>query len=299
MKVTLNSLQKKLIIAAGAVFVLFALFIVYQARSPVLIVSDFSSVTLYGKARVRSETRNASIALFRRVLNVSVADEASNDIIRFAVSESSSRPYCVIFPLRFARAARLYRENNSETPVILLEGRYGRDDTISAIGGSQNDYFIYKTDIDYDFQKAGMAAAALDMGKNDKIAVFLDQNIRSQAENSFLRTVNSPETRLDAVFFSSFDDHLEIPDISCVVFAGAGVEFLENNSNIPIIFFTWIDPSFLPDDVVIVIDDSPWAQIVQAVRMAGGRASQGRIKSKFHIVNKKIIDGKTLRNLRK
>lgn len=299
LKLALKFQRKKLAIAAGFALILFTPFFIYLARSPVIIVTDQSSVPLYGEARIRRETRNASFALLRKVKTVSVADDAGNDIVRFAIAEASSSPYCVIFPLRFARAARLYRENNSKTPVVILQGKYENDDLISVIGGSQNDYFIYKTDIEDEFRKAGTAASILDMGKNGKIAVFLAQDIQSQAGNAFLRAVSRPDAPLDTLFFTSFDDFHEIPDLSCAVIAGTGIEFLGNNAGIPVIFLTWIDPSLMPYDVVVIINDSPWVQAVQAVRMTGIRAASGLIKSEFLIINNKNIDGGVLRKLKK
>jgi len=291
--------RKKLVASASLALILFIPFFIYLVRSPVVIVTEQSSFLLYGEARVRREIRSASFALFRKVKTVSAADDAGDDIISFAIDEASSAPYCVIFPLRFARAARLYRESNSQTRVVILQGKYENDDFISVIGGNRDDYFIYKTDIEDEFNKAGRAASILDMGKNGKIAVFLAKGIQTQAKNAFLRAINSMDTPLDTVFFNSFDDFYEIPDISCVVIAGTGIEFLSNNDEIPVILLSWIDPSLMPDNVAVIINDSPWVQAVQAVRLSGASAKSGLLKSEFLVIDNKNIDGGTLRKLRK
>ena len=291
--------NKKNIIAAGIIFIMFVVFFIFLARSPVIIVADHSSIQIYGEKRVSRELKLTSLVLFRRVRNVPVADEAGNDIIRFAIADVSAKPYCVIFPLRFVRAARLFHEDNPQIPVVLLEGRYLKDDIISVIGGDPNDYFIYKTDIDAEFHKAGLIAAALDAGKDGKVVVFLDQYMQTQAVNAFLQAINTKKAPIDAVFFTSFSQFYEISDLSCAVLAGKGIEFLESNQESPVIFFTWIDPSVLPENVVMVVNDSPWAQAVQAVRMVGSRSANGQLKSKFQIINRKNIDSKTLRKLKK
>jgi hypothetical protein len=297
-KFTLKPQYKKIIVAASIVFILITPLFAYFIRSPVLIVADISSIPLYGEARIRSETKKASLALFRKVSAVIVADNAGDDIIRFAVSEASSRPYCVIFPLRFIHTARLYHENNPQVPVVLLVGRYDKEAAFSAIDGDPNGYFIYKTNIDDEFYRVVMAASAIDMSKNGKIAVFTGQSALPQIRNAFLQAIDNLETPLEAVFFSSFSQFYEISDLSCAVLAGMGVEFLENNQDIPVIFMTWLDPSLIPDNVVIVVDDSPWVQAVHAARMAGASIANGQIKSKF-IINKKNIDKQTLRKLKK
>jgi hypothetical protein len=297
-KLPFRPLLLKIIVAASIVFILMLPLFVYLVRSPVLIVADVSSIPLYGETRIRNETKKASLALFRKVKVVIIADNASNEIIRFAVSEASSHPYCIIFPLRFLYASHLYYENNPQVSVVLLAGRYNKETAFPLINGDQNNYYIYKTDIEDEFHRAAIAVAAIDMGKNGKIAVFLDQNVQQQAMNTFLQTINGLETPLETVFFSSFSQFFEIPDLSCAILAGTGIEFLENNQGIPVIFHTWVDPSLIPDNVVIMVDDSPWAQTIQAVRMVNASVVNGQIKSKF-IINKKNIDKQTLRKLKK
>jgi hypothetical protein len=205
----------------------------------------------------------------------------------------------VIFPLRFAGAARLYREDAPLIPVVLLEGWHEGDGLNQTAGTGTEGIYVYKTDIDADIKMAAVAAAALDMGKNGKIAVFLEAGIFDRARGAFLLALEGTESRLDAVFFTSYEGFSGIPDLSCVVLAGAGAEFFENYSDVPAVFLTWIDPALLPDDVVVVIDDSPWAQAVHAAGMVKARAASGEIKSKFEIVNKGRIDSVTLRELRK
>ena len=284
------------VIAAIIAFILLVSLIIFEVRSPVLIVTDQAFLPLYGQTRIRRETSIASLVLFRRVETVSVADDAGYDTVQFAVAGVSSSPFCVLFPMRFAQAARLYRENNPQIHVVLLEGRNGEGDGFSSIGSSASDYFIYKTDIENDFFRAGLAAAALDMGKNGKIAVFLESGIETQAKDAFLRAINSLEKPLETRFFTSFSAFNDIPDLSCVVLAGAGAEYLEQENGVPVIFMTWIDPFLVPDDVVIVVNDSPWSQAVEAVRMVTAGVGQGQIQSKFHIL-KKDIDKEILRKL--
>ena len=96
-------------------------FILYT-RPPVLVVTDVSFMSLYGKNRIRLQMLRCSITLFRPVLPVTIADDAGDDILLFAVSNMSSRPFCVLFPYRFAEAARFYRERFPGVPVVLLEG---------------------------------------------------------------------------------------------------------------------------------------------------------------------------------
>jgi len=287
------------IITIFALVLMIPLYIVYLMRPPVLIITDLAFVSLYGEKRIKQEMQASSLALFRRVRMVSVADDASDDIVRIAVTDVSSEPYCVIFPLRFARSARIYREQNPGVPVVILEGRHGNYLTNSVIGGNLNDYYIYKTDINTEFQKAGRAAAALNIGKNGKIAVFLDPQIYVQASDAFLLGKNSSENPLPALFFNDFSQFSEIPDLSCVVLAGSGAEFMEQNKEIPVIIFSWIDPFLLPDTTALLINDSSLAQVVEAVRMVEAGQKEGLLQSKFIDFDRNYIDRKILRKIYK
>ena len=144
---------KTLIIAAFLVFSALVVFAVFYVRPPVLIVSDLSFSQIYGVKRLKEETARSCFDLFRRVMFVVVADDAGDDIVQAAVEGASKKPLCVLFPLRFARIARNYREKNANIPVVLLEGRYSEaaNPASFAIGDNTEDYFIYKTDISADF----------------------------------------------------------------------------------------------------------------------------------------------------
>jgi hypothetical protein len=223
------------------------------------------------------------------------------DMVHIAVSEVSSRPYCVLFPLRYARAARNYREQNPQIPVVILEGRYpdGDNPVFSSIGINKDDYFVYKTDFDDEFYKAGLVAAALDNGKNGKIVVFMPSNIQTQARTVFLQAIGSLNNPLDTRFFTSFSQFSEIPDISCIILAGEGSDYFEKSLKVPVVFFTWNNPVYIPSDVVLLVNDSPWIQAVRAVRMVSSGMAQGKIRSKYIVLKRENIDTELLRKILK
>ena len=118
------NIKKLAIIAAAIVFVLAIPLIVFHARAPVLILTELSFILLYGEDRIRRESFNSSLALFRPVRAVIVANEAGDDIIQIAINDVSSRPFCVIFPFRFASAGVIYQEQNPDIRVVILAGRH-------------------------------------------------------------------------------------------------------------------------------------------------------------------------------
>lgn len=288
-KVKIPVLPKKILIiiitAALAVLIPFA---VYSLRSPVLILSEESFTALYGEKRIRKENIRNSIALFRRVLMVKTANDAGEDIIPHAVAEISSSPYCVLFPLRFTRSARLYKEQNPGIPVILLEGR--RIETKSEFD------FSYKTDIENDFFQAGIAA--LELAAGGKIAVFLESSIDRLAREAFLRGIGE-EKASEVKFYTNFSHYHPVNELSCAVLAGIGAEFMEGNVDIPVIYISWLNPGYVPQNVVMIINDSPLAQVKEAVRLFSAGEKEGKIRSNFLTVNSKKIDKKILRKIKK
>jgi len=293
--------SKTIKIAAVLTVSFFAALIVFIVRPPVLIISDLSFAGLYGKNRLRSETAYSSFVLFRRLKYVAVADDAGDDIVLTAVEKASLGPFCVIFPLRFAKVARSFREKNPAVPVVILEGRSNTEDNPVdfAIGGNTEDYFIYKTDISADFYRAGLAAAIIDGDKSERIAVFLEPNINIQAKDAFLKAQNDINKPQQTSFFTVFSQFSGNQGISCVVLGGIGAEYLDKYSGIPVIFFTWINPELIPLDVVLVFNDSPPIQIVPAVRMVQSGMTKGKIQSKILFTGGKGVDKVTVRKLRK
>jgi hypothetical protein len=253
--------------------------------------------------RIRVENALSSLALYRPVKPVIIADDASDDILIIALAEASPRPFCVIFSLRHATAARQYREQNPEIPVVLLEGRYpseGANPASFAINNNEtDDYFIFTTDIDLDFYRAGLAAAILDGEKNGSMAVFTETRVQTAAREAFMRALEEREKTIKPSFHTSISQFNSDSDPSCAVIAGPGIEFFDINSEAPVIFFTWLDLAALTDNTVVIFDDSPWVQSVPAVRMVIAGVMKGEIPSKPLILPSKNADKDILQQLGK
>jgi hypothetical protein len=289
-------------IAGGVILVPGILVIILLTRPPVLVVTDLSCVSLYGAGRIRLEGIRSSVTLFRRVKTIAIADDAGEDIFLAAVTSASPQPFCVLFPLRFARIARQYREQKPEIPVVLLEGRYPSVGTNPASFAINNnsiaDYFVYTTDITADFYRAGLAAVILDGEKNGRAAIFLESHIQRQGREAFSRALKSQEKTMETNYYTSFSQFGKFTDFSCVIIAGNGAEYLEGDFDIPVIVFSWINPSIIPIGVILVFDDSPWIQAVPAVRMVAAGVKTGQIPSKITLLPAGNIDKKTRQRLK-
>ncbi|MCL2174630.1 MAG: hypothetical protein FWB73_01165 [Treponema sp.] len=366
-----------------------------------MIVAEESFPNFYGKERIKNESFTASLILFRPVKTVFVADEAGDDIVSLAVGEISKNPLCVLFPLRYARSAKLYREQNPHIRTVLLEGRYSEESSPSsdAVGDEISGYYVYKTDVINDFYRAGLTAAAIhffyepedrniDKTKPGDIAVFLEADIpqvketfskafadfeeinrkqikkirakkekeeekekkkiekalekeqraldrkQKAQERKEKRTEKAPdseesqkkedasppeknkiednvsalketEKEEEAIilpniqFYASLTQYTDRPNLSCVVLVDTAVDYFDKNVKIPIIYFSWLNPKFMPKEVVVIVNDSPWIQAIPAVKMVMAGEAKGLFLSKFLLSDAQKFDKMTLRKIRK
>lgn len=284
----------------GIVLALGVPVLVFFSRPPVLIVIDVPFSSLYGGTR-RTLLRQvfASLVLFRQVKPVKIAEGAGPDVLVFAVEEAASRslsrrPHCVLFPYRYSQAALRYREQFPGIPAILLEGRA---DGGAATAG--DGLFIFRNDQERDMYRAGLCAAILNGGNRGKIVVFQDRSIEDAGRNAFMEGLRQEGNRMEPLFLDGFYELSDFSDLSCVVLAGSGAEYFEQNLTHPVIFYTWLDPDLTSPEVVLVFDDSPWALAAPAVKMIAENRNEGRIPSDLLILSARIADKDILRRLKK
>jgi hypothetical protein len=278
---------KSVIISVILVLTLLTPAFVFYARSPVLLLSDATFSSLYGVNRCRIEVVRSSLALFRRLKLITIADDAGEDIILYALASASKKPFSVIFPLRFARTAKTYREKNPQIPVIILEGRYSAGQVSFALSKTEKeDFYVYNTDIEADFTLAARASLLLIGEQKGKIVVFYENHIQKAAKDAYQKVIKTVEKPPDVRYYTNLNQNSRFSELTSVIIAGSGGEYFDKFSGTPVIFYTWIDPGLVPAEVVMVLDDSPLTQAVQAVRMAVGETKTGTIPSKPIIISR-------------
>jgi len=290
---------KPLAVLAGILIALAIGALVFYSRSPVLVVTDALFIELYGKERIRKQRIASSFALFRRVKPVITADGASPDILVAAISETARQPYCVLFPGYFAQAAERYHLEFPEIPAALLCGFNVSSDLPQPDGV----LCVYRTDLNADMYRAGLFAGAFSLKKSSADApktcfILQDRYIQAAEREVFSRGLKEGDPDAVARFVNSASDMPGSDKISCVVLTRSGAEYLDKNAKIPLILFTWLDPSMLPAETAAVFDDSAWAFIVPAARMAVSRQAEGKIPSKPLVFSGETADNGIDRILR-
>jgi hypothetical protein len=254
--------------------------LVFYMRPPVLVVTDATFIELYGKERIRRQRILPSLALFRRVKPVITVDGASPDILVEAISKADRHPYCVLFPAYLAPAAERFHLQFPETQAVILCGFRPSSDLPQPDGV----LCVYRTDLETDLYRAGLFAGLLGLKKSSsdvKRTCFLwqDRYIQALEREVFSRGLRESDPGAVVRFANSA---LDMPDvgISCVILSRSGAEYLDKNPKIPLILFTWLDPSLLPAETAAAFDDSTWALVVPAVRLAVNSQAEGKIPSK-------------------
>ena len=277
------------------IFVLLILFaLIFFLRAPVLIVDDEPFIALYGKERILKQQILTSITLRRRVKQVIIADGAGPDVLVLALEEAAARPYCVIFPNRYAEGARRYNDRFPGIPAILLTGRAG---TGAGDFGEREAFFVFSGSVGLDYYRAGLCAGILAGTDGRGIAALLD-GAQTERRTDFTQGLRDAGIETDPLF-PFVVSQLDAKDgYAAVVIAGFGGEYLEKNPRWPLVLFTWLNPALTSRETAVIFDDSPWAQAAAAVQMAGKNQKTGEIPAKALIFPKKVADDRIIRGLK-
>ena len=290
--------------------------VIFCIRPPVLVVTDAIFLALYGKSHLRQQRFAASVALFRRVKPVMVADGAGPDMVSIAVSKAARQPFCVLFPRNQAAAVLRFHEQFPETPVVLLSGLV----PVPEIPSPDGFLCVYGVDRSVDLYRAGLFAGILanipskpvkKVEKQGKSAatppvsspktyvLWQDRHVKAPERELFSRGIREKDPEAVIIFVSSAVEMPDMKAISCTVLTGAGAEYLGKNPRMPLILFSWVDPAFAAREVIVLFDDSAWALAVPAVRMAVQNQAEGTIPSKPLIFTEKIAHNGVSRTLKK
>jgi hypothetical protein len=294
------AMNRKIPLFSGLFFVLALPGLILLSRSPVLVVTDVPEISLYGAGRMRIRQAEASIRLLRRVKPVIVAESAGADMVAFAVEEAASQPYCVVFPSRYREGGRRYAERFPGIPVICLGGGPGEPQ-------AEPGRLIYAgIRREADFYRAGQCAGIIAQkasetggpGAGGNILALPGQAL-SAADKSALWAGLRAQGIETAPLFYSAAEAAGLEGISCVIVIGLAAEYFEKNPEIPVLLFSWLDPALTSRQTVMIFDDSPWALIVPAVKLAVRGETGINIPSDIVFPQGRIADKELLRSIKK
>ncbi|MDR1399600.1 MAG: hypothetical protein LBJ41_06750 [Treponema sp.] len=264
---------------------------VFLLRAPVLLVTDAPFDALYGGRRSLLKQAEASLCLFRRVRPVSVSIDTGSDIVAFTVESAARSPYLVLFPYRYLEGARRYVEAFPETPVFVLGGR-SREVNTESLG-------FVNTDSVTDFYRAGLCAALIaSYGQQaaGEVLLFQGDPIPVEWSAAFLAGLREKGFAREPKYFSTTEDYADTQNVVCIVMNGQATTFLEQNLNIPVILFSWVDPALTSQSVTVIFDDSPWALLIKVARVMGKEGTS--LPSEMVFPAERMADRKMLKQIR-
>jgi hypothetical protein len=153
-------------------------------------------------------------------------------------------------------------------PVFVLGG--GQEQKTDA-----EDVVFVQTDVRTDFYRAGLCAALLareSMRESEGEIVVYGQ-VAPEWREAFLAGLQAEGVERAVKYLSVTDDYSDIQNVACVVLNGQAMAFLEQNHDIPVILFSWLDPALTSQAIKVVFDDSPWALLT--------RVAQGKEEGPF------------------
>ena len=279
--------------------------LVFLSRPPVLVVTDIPFAALYGENRIRMRRIFASASLFREVRPVLIADDASPDILIAAIMSASENPFVVLFPRRFSAVAERFHGEFPEIPAVVFRGAVPAAQMPTG-NGILN---VYGTDRATDLFRAGLFAGIIgstrltgeeDDNLGQRTHVLLqDRFVNHEGRTLFSGAVMGLDSDSAVVFVNSAAEMPDMRRVSSMIMAGAGADLLERNPGVPVILFSWLNPDLTSREVVVMFDDSPWAMVVPATRMAARGEAAGLIPSKPLIFSDRIADNSVTRLLRR
>jgi hypothetical protein len=275
---------------------------VFFLRPPIILVSDIYAYALYGADWERMRLLSVSLKARRPVRIYRLMEETASQTISDNIVKASKEPHSVFFPGRFGDAARIYgdyirQEGNQKTKTILLQDnsrvQQAPDNIVSAVSGTEIDYYragycAALLSADY---LAAAAAAALATGSpaipQGEIVFIYDTQPAGVCREAFISGTS------DAGFtgttnFAPGRDSLVNDRVSCIVVEGPATGVL-SAARQPLIVLTWFyNKNYLQHNIMIHIDDSPYALIPKIIEDPLKDGSVIKIPADFTIIKGNI-----------
>ncbi|MDR0473110.1 MAG: hypothetical protein LBH43_05525 [Treponema sp.] len=266
-----------------AMFAIGSFITAFFIRAPVLLITDASFNSIYGAWRMKKKQAEVSLSLFRPFRLVTVSEGASPDLIAISVKAASSAPYVVFFPYRYEQGALQYSEANSGIPVAVLGGR-------ARINQKKPELILVRTDYAADLYFAGAAAYLIAEGRQGNILFFYDGTMNNADREAVSSGVKDAGGSRNPLFVSAGSNYSQWDNAACVITNGSATDYFEKSQKVPSVLFSWIDTAMTPHKVKVLIDDSPPAVIVRAVKGLKNGEREFFLKSEYTLFPERFED---------
>lgn len=281
---------------------------VFFIRRPVVLVIDTYFSEVYGANFERIRRLEASFKILRSIKLVRIIEESNTLSISESIMKASANPYAVFFQHSYADAAEYYSKNIVKEQgldiktFLFLERNNASPD--------EKPYYYVRNDTDIDFHRAGSFAAALvvpqfnnEEEQQDKTILFITNfNINPEEKRSFVDGVQEGLFKGKTDFISGYENR-SWDKIAAVVIYGTAQAFLQSQTDIPVVLFSWYNNIYyMPSCVKILIDDSPYFSIPESLRLERNVVPGARgfsIPSNFTVLEDRIENKSLVAHLRR
>lgn len=216
-------------------------------RAPVVVVTDRGFIALYGPQRPLQERFLATLRLFRPVYSVTLSETIPESLVPTVIQKSLFSPvppYCVVFSPGLKGPAGAYGRQFPRIPVLIGELENRKED----------------------FYRAGLLAAQVPRQFGESVVVYADSRVWNAGKGELVRGLREKGDPRDPVYIGLGETPPAKLRPSCIIIASPRGDYPDFGDKIPTILFSWIDPRWVPRNVVAIFDDSPWALLVPLVR---------------------------------
>jgi hypothetical protein len=279
-------------------------------RSPVILVTDIYSHALYGEQWEQIRALEASCRILRPVRVFRIMEETDSQSIADAIINARFTPHSVFFPYRYMEAAvsyssKLETSGNKKIKTFLFLNKHQK-------GANTESLISIESDAGVDSYRIGYSAAVLsrearvsrheDSGDGGEIVFIYDTEINENEKSAFERGVQDGKFSGRTLFALNAEARIR-DNIDCVVIGGPAAVVLQSVTETPVILLSWFyNTNYLPLNVKMQIDDSPYALIPKTFKTPGRALKAGSVitlPSNFKIINNRIVNRKLISELRK
>jgi hypothetical protein len=268
-------MKKRRVFLAAFLMAVIGTGIFFLARPPVVIVIDDAFLELYGKKRADTRRYMLSLSLMRRVVFAVVSEEGGREAAEFVVSAAAKKPYLALFPERYLEGADRYATAARDAGLTNRTVVAGSGNEENHGGVNIGNTESLRIDRETDLYRAGMCAAII---ANEGIVGVYYQDSLPTAYRDVFREGLAAGGYTKTPFFYRYTETASQTDIGCAVLLSAvNTSLLVNKKDVPAVLFSWLDPEYTPNGVMVVFDDSLPAVAEQVVKNVTPVVAQARV----------------------
>lgn len=282
---------------------------VFFMRAPVVFVTDVYFSAVYGERYEKVRRLEASLRILNQIKIVRIMGETDNVSINMAITAASKKPSAVFFLSAYEEAALFYAKQIKEstdgfTKVYVILDRNGTPKTSSDVY-----YVAYDTDIDC--YRAGQCAAILaldseapsiDESKPKSIILIHDSTVKLTAKDTFIEGLHDGGFNERVDFIGNYDNR-NWDNAVAIVFYSSSASYIQAGADTPAIIFSWFtNLNYMPDNIKISVDDSPFYVIPLVLKRAAKKKLSEHslivLPSEFIIFDSRIKNKNTVKKLK-